>query len=81
MVSSWLAYAQAARFARLEDIIDRRPDKSVGVQEIQRMQVAMQRYGYVLEKSLGTIKGHQIYAVAPDPNLVVRYHRSAQAID
>ncbi len=65
-----LAYAQAARFARLEDVIERRPDKSVAVDEIQRLQEAMQRYGYVVEKSLGTIKNHPIYAVAPDPALM-----------
>jgi len=65
-----LAYAQAARFARLEDVIEHRPDKSVAVDEIQRVQEAMQRCGYVVEKSLGTIKDHPIYAVAPDPSLV-----------
>ena len=65
-----LAYTHAARFVRLKDVIDSRPDDSVTVGEIRGAQLCLQRYGYLLEKSLGRVKGYPIYLALPDPTLV-----------
>ncbi len=66
-----LAYAHAARFVRIKDVIDGRPDASVTSREIRDMQVVLQRFGYLLERSLGRVKGHPIYRARPDPTLVL----------
>jgi len=60
----------AARKVKLKDIVDNRPDITVGEDEIRRAQAMLARHGYLLERSLGRVKGHPIYQALPDPKLV-----------
>jgi hypothetical protein len=65
-----LGYLHVERRTRLADVFAERPDESVTFEHIQEMQVVLARQGYVLERSLGRVKGHPIHAAAPDPVLV-----------
>ena len=53
-----------------EELYESRLDPSVTLLDIQRMEVTLGRYGYLLEQSLGRVKGHPIYLAMPDPELV-----------
>ncbi len=66
-----LGYVQPERGVKLSDVIDRRVNPSVTADEIRRVQSVLQRFGYLVERSLGRVKGHPIFVVAPDPNLVI----------
>lgn len=53
-----------------EELYDNRPDPSVTLQEIEKAEQTLQRYGYLVEVSLGRVKEHAIYLAMPDPELV-----------
>lgn len=55
---------------RIEDVFHQRLDRSITMDEIRAMQATLQRYGYLVEQSLGRVKGHAIYLAMPDPGLV-----------
>ncbi len=66
-----LGYVQPERGVKLSDVIARRVDPSVDPDEIRRVQALLQRFGYLVERSLGRVKRHPIFVVTPDPNLVI----------
>lgn len=84
-----LAYGQGLHQIKIEDIAKTRKDESVSMPEIRQMQGIMHRYGYVLEMSLGRVKGHAIYVAAPQATLVAQgrfngdnaYRKIVTAID
>ncbi len=47
-----------------------RGDPSLTRDDLARMEETLRRYGYLLEKSLGRVKGHPIFVALPDPELV-----------
>jgi serine/threonine protein kinase len=53
-----------------EELYDNRPDPSVTLDEIANAERTLARYGYLVEASLGRVKGHAIYLALPDPELV-----------
>jgi serine/threonine protein kinase len=53
-----------------EEIYESRADPSVTLDEIRALEPVLRRYGYLLEASLGRVKGHPIYLAMPDPVLV-----------
>lgn len=66
-----LSYVQVSRTPKgLKDLYDARVDPSVSLDEIRGMHAALARQGYLLEKSLGRVKGRAIYLATPDPTLV-----------
>jgi serine/threonine protein kinase len=84
-----LAYGQGIHQITLDDVVSKRKDDSVSGPEIRQMQGIMHRYGYVLEMSLGRVKGHAIYVAAPQATLVAQgrfvgdnaYRKIVTAID
>ncbi len=64
-----LGYVQVERKRGLADVFAERPDASVSLELIQEMHTVVARSGYVVERSLGRVKGHPIFLVAPDPTL------------
>jgi tRNA A-37 threonylcarbamoyl transferase component Bud32 len=83
-----LGYFQVERKTRLAQIFAERPDPTVSFETLQTMQLALARQGYVLVNSLGRVKGHAIFAAAPDPTLVATgrfpgnpYRKIVTAID
>ncbi len=66
-----------------------RPDLSVGYEDLARIETVLSRHGYLLEKSLGRVKGHPIFLTLPDPQLVLQgrfpevntYRKIVTAID
>ena len=65
-----LGYVQIERTRGLADIFAERPDASISFEQVAQMQQVASRSGYVVEKSLGRVKHHPIFLVAPDPTLV-----------
>ncbi len=65
-----LTYGYGQKLLKLNDIFKGRRDDSVGIDEIRRAQTTLARHGYLLEMSLGRVKGHPIYTAAPDPVLL-----------
>jgi serine/threonine protein kinase len=65
-----LGYVQVERKRGLADVFAERPDDTVSFELIAAMQQVVARHGYVVEKSLGRVKRHPIFLVAPDPTLV-----------
>jgi len=55
---------------RLEKVHSSSIDRSVSRFELNSMDGALQRYGYVIEQALGRVKGHPIFKVVPDPKMV-----------
>jgi serine/threonine protein kinase len=53
-----------------EELYETRLDPSVTLDEIRRMESTLARYGYLVEASLGRVKGHPIFLAMPDPQLV-----------
>jgi serine/threonine protein kinase len=53
-----------------EEIYETRKDPTVSIDEIRELEAALGRHGYLLEQSLGRVKGHPIFLVMPDPELV-----------
>jgi hypothetical protein len=53
-----------------EEIYESRLDPSVTLDQIRGIVKVLQRQGYLLEGSLGRVKGHPIYLALPDPVLV-----------
>jgi serine/threonine protein kinase len=51
-------------------VFESRADPTVTRDEITRMEAVLSRHGYLLEKSLGRVKGHPIFLALPDPQLV-----------
>jgi hypothetical protein len=66
-----LTYVHAERAVGIKAVIDSRRDTTVSAEEIRLAQSALQRHGYVIERSLGRVKGHPIYVAAPEPTLVL----------
>lgn len=66
-----LDYVHVDRSVKLKDVIETRADHSIEPDEVRRAQGILQRFGYLLEKSLGRVKDHTIYVAVPDPTLVV----------
>jgi tRNA A-37 threonylcarbamoyl transferase component Bud32 len=69
-VRQTLGYVRVERTRGLADIFAERPDETVSFEQIAQMQQVVARSGYVLEKSLGRVKQHPIFLVAPDPTLL-----------
>jgi tRNA A-37 threonylcarbamoyl transferase component Bud32 len=67
---STLGYVQLERRRGLAEVFAERVEDSVGFEELSAAQAALARYGYVLDKSLGRVKGHAIHVAAPDPTLL-----------
>src|SRR6185369_3737743 len=65
-----LGYVQVERTRGLADVFAERPDASISFEQVAQMQQVASRSGYVVEKSLGRVKRHPIFLVAPDPTLV-----------
>ena len=65
-----LGYVQVERRRGLADVFADRPDQSVSFEQIAEMHQVIARVGYVVEKSLGRVKHHPIFLVAPDPTLL-----------
>jgi serine/threonine protein kinase len=65
-----LGYVQVERKRGLADVFNERPDASVSFELIAELHNVVARQGYVVEKSLGRVKHHPIFLVAPDPTLV-----------
>lgn len=53
-----------------DEIWETRLDPSVTLDEIRGAERTLARYGYLVEQSLGRVKGHAIYLAMPDPDLV-----------
>ncbi len=53
-----------------DQVYQTRLDPSVTRDELRRAGNTLHRHGYVLEKSLGLVKGHPIFLALPDPELV-----------
>jgi serine/threonine protein kinase len=53
-----------------EQVYQARVDPSVTREELKRAEGMLGRHGYLLEKSLGRVKGHPIFLALPDPQLV-----------
>jgi serine/threonine-protein kinase len=53
-----------------DEIWETRLDPSVTLDEIRSAERTLGRYGYLVEQSLGRVKGHAIYLAMPDPDLV-----------
>ncbi|HTM19715.1 MAG TPA: protein kinase [Kofleriaceae bacterium] len=66
-----LTYVHGERTVGLKAVIEERSDPTVTPEEIRLAQSALQRQGYIVERSLGRVKGHPIYVAAPEPTLVL----------
>jgi serine/threonine protein kinase len=72
-----------------EEKFKRGRDPTISVGDLERMGATLARHGYLVEKSLGRIKGHPIYLAIPDPELVAQgrfpeentYRKIVTAID
>ena len=53
-----------------EELYETRLDGAVTLAEIQHMESTLGRLGYLVEQSLGRVKGHNIFLAMPDPELV-----------
>lgn len=67
---STLRYTPTDRDARLQSVIDNRRDAGVSSGGIARVDDALARYGYQIQRSLGRVKGHAIFLAAPAPELL-----------
>ena len=65
-----LGYVRVERKRGLADVFAERADASVPFETIAAMMQVVARHGYVVEKSLGRVKRHPIFLVAPDPTLL-----------
>jgi tRNA A-37 threonylcarbamoyl transferase component Bud32 len=65
-----LGYVHVERRRGLHELFADRPDETITIEQIAGLQQVAARAGYVLEKSLGRVKNHPIFLVAPDPTLV-----------
>jgi serine/threonine-protein kinase len=53
-----------------DELYESRLDPTVTLEQIQAAERTLARYGYLVEQSLGRVKGHPIYLAMPDPELV-----------
>ena len=53
-----------------EQVFQTRLDAAVTREELKRAETTLARHGYLVEKSLGFVKGHPIFLAIPDPKLV-----------
>ena len=65
-----MGYVHPEQKQRQEMLYVERLDSSVTLDEIRRMDQTLARYGYVLEQSVGRVKGHPIFLAQPDPAMV-----------
>lgn len=63
-------FARSVSSLRPAAVFAVRADPSVTRDEIVRAVETMARHGYLVERSLGRVKGHAIYLCAPDPAMV-----------
>ncbi len=63
-------YTPTGRDARLQAVVDSRRDAGVSSGSIVRVDDALARLGYQIQRSLGRIKGHAIFLAAPAPELL-----------
>jgi serine/threonine protein kinase len=55
-----------------EELFAEAADPGLSLDDFRSMERVADRYGYVLQQSLGKVKGHAIFLVAPDPELVAK---------
>jgi tRNA A-37 threonylcarbamoyl transferase component Bud32 len=65
-----MRYNQGDREARMKSVVGARRDLSVTPAQIQSVDEALARYGYVVQRSLGRVRGHAIYMVVPSAELL-----------
>jgi tRNA A-37 threonylcarbamoyl transferase component Bud32 len=65
-----IRYDQTDREARMRSVVGGRHDLSITQAQIEGVDDALGRYGYVIQRSLGRVKGHAIFLVVPAPQLL-----------
>ncbi len=65
-----IRYDQTDREARMRSVVAARHDPSITPAQIEAIDDALGRYGYVIQRSLGRVKGHAIFLVVPAPQLL-----------